>query len=177
MTHPHRQISAETLKKIERAQSGTARAALLGISDGLVTNVSLILGVAAAGASAEIVRIAGIASLIAALLPHVLIQEGKHIGLPNAHAEEREIVPVIRCAADWRVNLQAVRSAKLNKAPIKFLARVDRIVVRGMDEEDRCPDMLNCVEQPLLQLWRSVPAVASAGKKHKRPKIRFPLGL
>lgn len=53
------------LKKIERAQSGTARAALLGISDGLVTNVSLILGVAAAGADPQIVRVAGFASLLA----------------------------------------------------------------------------------------------------------------
>jgi len=52
-------------RKIETAQSGTARAALLGISDGLVTNVSLILGVAAAGADAGLVRVAGIASLIA----------------------------------------------------------------------------------------------------------------
>jgi len=52
-------------RKIETAQSGTARAALLGISDGLVTNVSLILGVAAAGAQQDLVRVAGIASLIA----------------------------------------------------------------------------------------------------------------
>jgi VIT1/CCC1 family predicted Fe2+/Mn2+ transporter len=51
--------------KIEQAQSGTARAALLGISDGLVTNVSLILGVAGAGAGEHVVRVAGIASLIA----------------------------------------------------------------------------------------------------------------
>jgi VIT1/CCC1 family predicted Fe2+/Mn2+ transporter len=52
-------------KKAERAQNGTARAALLGVSDGLVSNVSVILGVAAAGASPSIVRIAGIASLVA----------------------------------------------------------------------------------------------------------------
>lgn len=52
-------------KKLEHAQSGTARAALLGVSDGLVTNVSLILGVAGAGASAQIVLVAGVASLIA----------------------------------------------------------------------------------------------------------------
>jgi VIT1/CCC1 family predicted Fe2+/Mn2+ transporter len=52
-------------KKLETAQSGTARAALLGISDGLVTNVSLILGIAGSGAGPELVRIAGIASLIA----------------------------------------------------------------------------------------------------------------
>jgi vacuolar iron transporter family protein len=55
----------KTHKKLEQAQSGTARAALLGVSDGLVTNVSLILGVAAAGVSADLVLVAGIASLIA----------------------------------------------------------------------------------------------------------------
>ncbi len=52
-------------KKITRAQSGTARASLLGLSDGLVTNVALILGVAGTGVDASVVRIAGIASLIA----------------------------------------------------------------------------------------------------------------
>ena len=50
---------------MEQAKSGTARAALLGVSDGLVTNVSLILGVAGAGASPQVVRLAGVASLIA----------------------------------------------------------------------------------------------------------------
>ncbi len=37
----------------------------MGISDGLVTNISLILGVAGAGASSDIVRVAGVASLLA----------------------------------------------------------------------------------------------------------------
>lgn len=50
---------------LEQAQSGTARAALLGVSDGLVTNISLILGMVGAGASSSIVRLAGLASLIA----------------------------------------------------------------------------------------------------------------
>jgi VIT1/CCC1 family predicted Fe2+/Mn2+ transporter len=58
-------LQPDTVKKLERAQSGTARAALLGISDGLVTNVSLILGVAGSGASSGVVKIAGIASLLA----------------------------------------------------------------------------------------------------------------
>src|SRR5271165_6545880 len=44
---------------------GPARAAVFGISDGLVTNVSLILGVAGAGAAASVVRLAGLASLLA----------------------------------------------------------------------------------------------------------------
>lgn len=43
----------------------TARAAVFGVSDGLVTNVSLILGVAGATTSASVVRLAGIASLLA----------------------------------------------------------------------------------------------------------------
>jgi len=46
-------------------QSGGARAAVFGMSDGLVTNVSLILGVAAANPGAGIVRLTGFAGLIA----------------------------------------------------------------------------------------------------------------
>ena len=43
---------------------GGARAAVFGVSDGLVSNVSLILGMAGAHASAGSVRLAGIAGLI-----------------------------------------------------------------------------------------------------------------
>ncbi len=46
-------------------QSGGARAAVFGISDGLVTNVSLILGVAGAHPSGGIVRLSGLAGLVA----------------------------------------------------------------------------------------------------------------
>ena len=44
---------------------GTQRAAIFGISDGVVTNVSLILGFAGAHPSASVVRLAGIAGLVA----------------------------------------------------------------------------------------------------------------
>jgi VIT1/CCC1 family predicted Fe2+/Mn2+ transporter len=44
---------------------GTARAAVFGVSDGLVTNVSLILGFAGAHPSPSLVRLAGIAGLVA----------------------------------------------------------------------------------------------------------------
>jgi VIT1/CCC1 family predicted Fe2+/Mn2+ transporter len=52
--HHHRDLS-----------SGGARAAVFGVSDGLVTNVSLILGVAGAGPSPAVVRLAGVAGLVA----------------------------------------------------------------------------------------------------------------
>jgi VIT1/CCC1 family predicted Fe2+/Mn2+ transporter len=46
-------------------KGGAARAAVFGVSDGLVSNVGLILGVAGADASAGVVRVAGLAGLIA----------------------------------------------------------------------------------------------------------------
>lgn len=44
---------------------GTARAAVFGVSDGLVSNMGLILGVAGAGPAPSVVRLAGLAGLIA----------------------------------------------------------------------------------------------------------------
>jgi len=44
---------------------GGYRAAVFGVSDGLVSNVALILGVAGASSGQELVRIAGLAGLIA----------------------------------------------------------------------------------------------------------------
>src|SRR5713101_8225496 len=87
--HASRQRAAEV-------QRGTARAAVLGVSDGLVTNVSLILGVAAAELSPAVVRLSGFASLVAGacsmavgeyvsmraqveLLEQLLVEERKHL--------------------------------------------------------------------------------------------------
>lgn len=46
-------------------KGGAARAAIFGVSDGLVSNVSLILGVAGASPAPGVVRLAGLAGLIA----------------------------------------------------------------------------------------------------------------
>ncbi len=45
-------------------KGGAARAAIFGVSDGLVSNVSLILGVAGASPAPGVVRLAGLAGLI-----------------------------------------------------------------------------------------------------------------
>ncbi|MDQ4132843.1 MAG: VIT1/CCC1 transporter family protein [Actinomycetota bacterium] len=45
-------------------QAGAARAAVFGVSDGLVSNVALVLGVAGAHPMASVVRLAGLAGLI-----------------------------------------------------------------------------------------------------------------
>ena len=54
--------------RVAQVARGGARAAVLGVSDGLVTNVCLILAVAGASASRSSVRLAGFASLIAGSL-------------------------------------------------------------------------------------------------------------
>src|SRR5471032_938493 len=58
-------VEVEAQRRARQVQSGAARAAVLGVSDGLVTNVSLILGVAGANTSAGTVRLAGLAGLLA----------------------------------------------------------------------------------------------------------------
>jgi vacuolar iron transporter family protein len=55
----------EQIELAVSVQSGTARAAVLGINDGLVTNIALILGVVGASADPSVVRLAGLASLVA----------------------------------------------------------------------------------------------------------------
>jgi VIT1/CCC1 family predicted Fe2+/Mn2+ transporter len=124
-------------KKIEQAQSGTARAALLGVSDGLVTNVSFILGVAGAGATPAVVRIAGIASLIAGacsmavgeyismrgqveLLSGVLVTEREQL-----HSDPERAKAVLRDAmvADGMTPATATTaSAEISRDPEKAMA-------------------------------------------------------
>ena len=46
-------------------QGNAVRAAVLGAGDGLITDISLVLGVAGTNTSANAVRIAGVAGLLA----------------------------------------------------------------------------------------------------------------
>ena len=62
---PESDAVAQQMEWAASVQSGAARAAVLGINDGLVTNISLIVGMVGAAASPEVVRLAGLASLVA----------------------------------------------------------------------------------------------------------------
>ncbi len=70
-------------------QGGTARAAVFGVSDGLVSNVALILGIAGASTDPAFVRVAGVSGLLAGA---VSMAAGEYISL-KAQAEllEREL--------------------------------------------------------------------------------------
>ncbi len=64
-------------------QGGGARAAIFGTSDGLLTSVSLILGLAGAHTSAGLVRLAGLASLVAGAFS---MATGEYVSM-SAHSE------------------------------------------------------------------------------------------
>jgi VIT1/CCC1 family predicted Fe2+/Mn2+ transporter len=70
-------------------QGGAARAAVFGVSDGLVSNVSLILGVAGASPAPGVVRLAGLAGWIAGAFS---MASGEYISM-KAQSEllEREL--------------------------------------------------------------------------------------
>lgn len=57
--------AAELSARVDAVTRGGARAAVLGVNDGLVTNVCLILAIAGASSDAAAVRLAGFASLVA----------------------------------------------------------------------------------------------------------------
>lgn len=65
MSRPPYRRRAESHPGHRAVAGGLARAAVFGVSDGLVSNVSLVIGFAGAGVSSSVVRLAGLAGAIA----------------------------------------------------------------------------------------------------------------
>jgi VIT1/CCC1 family predicted Fe2+/Mn2+ transporter len=140
--HQSRQRAAEV-------QRGTARAAVLGVSDGLVTNVSLILGVAAADASPAVVRLAGLASLVAGacsmavgeyvsmraqveLLEGLLLEEARRLR-ENPEVARAELEQfIVRAGVSRRTARQASR--ELARDPAHALSTYARSIGLNPDE-------------------------------------------
>ena len=86
-------------------------------------------------------------------------------------------MPVIRRGTDWRVDFQEMRLAKLLPPRIHFFAGVQRIIVRGVNEKNRCLNVGHCCEESRSQLRRPIPAIAGTVKDYDGPQFRFFLGL
>ena len=77
------------MRHIERHRTlriGWLRAAVLGANDGIVSTASLILGVAAAGASSESILIAGVAGLVAGAMS---MAAGEYVSVSSQADTER----------------------------------------------------------------------------------------
>lgn len=115
-------------------QSGGARAAVFGVSDGLVTNVSLILGVAAAHPAAALVQLTGLAGLVAGAFS---MAAGEYVSM-QAQREllEREL-DVERAALD-----QSPAAERHELTNIYVRRGLDPRLARELvDEMMRTPDM------------------------------------
>ena len=108
MVHRHRDV-----------QGGTARAAVFGVSDGLVSNVALILGVAGAGTDPSFVRLAGVSGLLAGAIS---MAAGEFVSL-KAQAElvEREL------------EIERISIAENPEAELAELSAI--YVARGLDPD------------------------------------------
>jgi vacuolar iron transporter family protein len=107
-------------------RGGAARAAVFGVSDGLTTNVSLILGVAAAHPGPGLVRLAGLAGLIAGAFS---MASGEYVSM-RAQGEllERELdmerIEIARRPENERRELAAIyRSRGVDPALAEQMAR------------------------------------------------------
>jgi vacuolar iron transporter family protein len=149
MAETHPEHEHDSRQRAAEVQRGTARAAVLGVSDGLVTNVALILGVSAANVSPGFVRLAGLASLVAGacsmavgeyvsmraqveLLERLLLEEAKHLqrNPAGARAELEEFI------ARAGVSRQTAHTAarELARDPKHALATYARSIGLNPDE-------------------------------------------
>jgi len=102
------------LQRAREVQSGATRAAVLGVSDGLVTNVALILGVAGAQQSSRVVLLAGLASLVAGA---VSMAVGEYVSM----AAQVELLQ--RLLSDYRDHLK--------RAPERARQELEEFIQRG----------------------------------------------
>src|SRR5882724_8838543 len=109
-------------------------------------------------------------------LPHVFVQKGEHIGLPDVYSEMKEVMPSVNRLPDGRIYLQTMHSTDPLATGVQQFARRERVVVLGVNEEDRRRDAVNGRKKPLSQRRRAIKAVAGAGEDDDRPQVRFPFG-
>ncbi|MEX2658425.1 MAG: VIT1/CCC1 transporter family protein, partial [Acidimicrobiales bacterium] len=117
-------------------QGGTARAAVFGVNDGLVSNVALVLGVAGASPGPGFVRLAGLVGLIGGA---VSMAAGEYVSM-RAQAEllEREL---------------EIERVELHRNPLhetRELAQLYRS--RGMDEDQASSLAEHLMSDPELAL-------------------------
>src|SRR6266850_1851928 len=75
-----------TNEKHRTSRIGWLRAAVLGANDGIVSTASLVVGVAAAGASREAVLLAGVAGMVAGALS---MAAGEYVSVSSQADTER----------------------------------------------------------------------------------------
>ena len=144
---PEERSHARTLGELSRgiargerwhrsAGGGTLRAAVFGVSDGLVSNLSLVMGFAGASADAEFVLLAGLAGLLA--------------GASSMAAGEYVSMKAQRELFERQIELEAAELAVTPEEEVAELALIYRAKGLAKDEADRLASRLT--EDPEIAL-------------------------
>ena len=102
------------------SSGGSLRAAVFGVNDGLVSNMSLILGVAGAGTDGRIVILTGVAGLLAGAFS---MAAGEYVSVRS----QREMY-------EYQIALERAELAEYPEEEAGELALI--LAARGMDEEE-----------------------------------------
>ena len=89
----HALVVAELAQRQRARASGWFRAAVFGANDGLVSNFSLVAGMAGAGSSSQIILLTGLAGLLAGALS---MAAGEYVSVRSAHELDPATLATLR---------------------------------------------------------------------------------
>ena len=154
--HPERHLSHRT---------GWLRAAVLGANDGILSTASLVLGVAAAGASRSAIVTAGVAGLVAGAMSmaageYVSVSSQRDTERADLARETRELEETPEAELDELAGIYQARglSEPLARQVAEELSRGDRLRVHARDELGFDVDAL---ARPFQAAWTSALSFAA----------------
>jgi VIT1/CCC1 family predicted Fe2+/Mn2+ transporter len=111
----HALVVAGLAQRQRARASGWFRAAVFGVNDGLVSNFSLVLGVAGAGSSSQVILLAGLAGLLAGALS---MAAGEYVSVRS----QRELLDAAARELD-PATLRALRDHEAGELALVFRAK------------------------------------------------------
>ncbi len=142
-------------------QSGTLRAVIFGVSDGLVSNTSLVMGVAgAASGESRFILLAGIAGLLAGAFS---MAAGEYISMQSQRELYERQIALERAELEAMPEEEAAELAAVYRAKGFAPDEADQIAARLLAEPERALDTLIREELGLDPDQLGSPWKASAG--------------
>ena len=121
------------------ARSGTLRAVIFGVSDGLVSNLSLVMGVEAASKDAQFVVLAGIAGLLAGAFS---MAAGEYISMQSQRELFERQIELEKAELEAMPEEEERELAALYMAKGFPRAEAERIAARMFEDPDTALDTL-----------------------------------
>lgn len=119
--------------------SGTLRAAVFGVNDGLISNASLILGVAGAGVAADMILLSGVAGLLAGAFS---MAAGEYVSMRSQREFHEYQIALERQELDQYPGEEAAELALIYQAKGVGVDEAQRMAQALIADPDRALDTL-----------------------------------